>query len=220
MTLALPTHIAAVRTCGVAVLPVTWSEKLRRRLAGTDVAEPSLRILREAYEGLPSRLVHSLAGEQIVSNVAVGVSPGWHRQRVDTILDGAPASFIPGMCIAGPTGEEAVVLSYVPGSARSHRDIAGDGERAVEVELAPGDVAVLDSRCARRWSRPEVVFALSVVRSWIEPQADLGTLVRADTLARVARFAGRQDAPAVTVREWLFERHERRPAADAVSPGG
>lgn len=211
MTLMMPTHVTAVETAGVAVMPVVWSERLRGRLAVLGRDRSTLRALREAYEGLPVRVAEEVAGEQVLSSFGTDAPAGWHRQRGDTIADGAPGAFVPGLCIGGPVGEAPVTLSYLPGSARARHDAPILPDLAASVELAPGDVAVLDSRCVRRWSDPQSVFRMSLVRTWIVPEDDARELVTAETLPRLARFAGAAAAPARTVEEWLFERHERRP---------
>lgn len=210
MTVLFPTYLTAVETAGVAVLRVTWSDKLRQRLATMTADRLSVRVLREAFEGLPIRIAQGLAGEQVFSGAGVGVRHGWYRQRLDTVAAGAPGNFVPGVCVAGPVGGQAVDLDYVPGSARLPADAAVPEDLTARVRLAQGDVAVLDSRCARRWSHPEQVFRLSVVRPWLEPERDGRELVGSDILPRVQRFAGVPWAPATTLEQWLFERHERR----------
>jgi hypothetical protein len=210
MTLAMPSYLTAVDTAGVAVLPVTWSDKLRQRLAAMPADRLSLRVLREAYEGLPMRVAQGIAGEQVLSSAGLGAAPGWHRQRVDSVADGAPSRFVPGLCIAGPVGAAATTLWYVPGSASAPRDAPVLESLALAAELVPGDVAVLDSRCMRRWSDPAAVFRMSVVRTWIQPERDGRELITGDVSPQLARFAGSPWAPAETVRQWLFERHERR----------
>jgi hypothetical protein len=211
MSLLMPTHLTAVETAGVAVLRVTWSDKLRQRLATQTGDRIILRVLREAYEGLPLRVAEQIAGEQVLSHAGVGVPAGWYRQRVDTVADGAPRAFVPGLSILGPVGAEPVTLSYAPGSARLPHDAPVPVESATDIELAPGDVVVADSRCALRLSDPAAVFQLSVVRAWLEPERDFTAFVTRDVLPRVARFAGVASVPAATPEQWLFERHERRP---------
>jgi hypothetical protein len=208
MSVAMPAYLTAVETAGVAVLPITWSDRLCQRLSTMTAERLVPRVLREAYEGLPLRVAQEIAGEQVLSYAGVGTRAGWHRQRVDTVADGAPRTFVPGLCIAGPVGDAPVTLSYLPGSARLRRGAATLGDLAAHAELAPGDVAVLDSRCTRRWSDPATVFQLSVVRPWIEPERDFAALVTTDTPPRVARFTGAPWAPAATPSQWLFDRHE------------
>lgn len=210
MSLVFPAHVTAVETSGVAVLRTTWSDKLCQRLAGMDSARPNFRVVREAYEGLPMRVAQDVAGEQVFSRARTGVPRGWYRTRTDTVAAGAPNTFIPGVCIAGPVGGGPGSLSVIPGSARLPADTAVPTELAVSVDLDAGDVAVLDSRCMRRWSAPETTFQLSVVRPWIEPEQDAAPLVDPQGPARASRFAGLPWMPAPTLESWLFDRHERR----------
>jgi hypothetical protein len=207
--LAFPSYVTAVETSGFAVLRNTWSDKLRQRL-GAESGNPAFRSVREAYDGLPMRVAQDVAGEQIFSLARVGLPAGWLRARTDIIGSGAPASFIPGLCIAGPVGDTAALLAVVPGSARLPLDAEVPEELAAEAELAPGDVAVLDPRCMRRWSIPKTIFQLSVVRTWIQPECDASAMVGPDAPPRAARFAGVPSAPAATFESWLFARHERR----------
>jgi hypothetical protein len=208
--LAFPGHVIAVETAGFAVLRNTWSDKLRQRLLGLELGRPAFRSIRESYDGLPMRVAQKVVGEPIFSSACVGLPSGWFRARTDTVDSGAPASFIPGVCIAGPVGDVAAVLAVVPGSARLTSEAEVPAELAVEVGLAPGDVAVLDSRCMRRWSAPQTVFQLSVVRAWVQPDLDGPAMAGPDLPARAARFAGVGSAPATTLESWLFERHERK----------
>ena len=210
MGLAFPSYVLAVQTAGFAVLSNTWSDKLCQRLLGLDASRPNFRSVREAYDGLPMRVAEAVAGEQIFSSARTGLPSGWFRARTDTVDSGAPVGFIPGVCISGPVAREAVMLAVVPGSARLTAGAAAPADLAVETELGPGDVALLDSRCMQRWSAPQTVFQLSVVRTWIQPELDVSALTGPDLPARAARFAGAGSAPAVTLESWLFERHERR----------
>ncbi len=211
MGLAFPGHVIAIETAGFAVLRNTWSDKLRQRLFGLELGRPAFRSIREAYDGLPMRVAQEVIGEPIFSSARVGLPPGWFRARTDTVDSGAPASFIPGVCIAGPVGDMPAALAVVPGSARLPTEAEVPTELAIEVRLVPGDVAVLDSRCMGRWSVPETIFQLSVVRAWVQPDLDASAMVGPDLPARAARFAGVASAPAATLESWLFERHERRP---------
>ena len=137
MTVRFPTYLTAVETAGVAVLPVTWSDKLCQRLATMTADRLSVRVLREAFEGLPMRIAQALAGEQVFSGAGVGVPAGWHRQRLDTVAAGAPSNFLPGVCVAGPVSSRAVDLDYVPGSARLPADAAVPEDLTAGAQLSP-----------------------------------------------------------------------------------
>ena len=206
--------VQELETRGWTVVEGCLSPQLQRHLArGYPNPNPSeLALVRQAFDGLPMRITESLVGEVILSRVKYGAEPGWHRGRADTVASGAPAGFIPGFDLACVLDARPCPAEVVPGSGRLRADDPLPESICQAAELAPGDLAIFDSRLLRRWppERGPRVFWFSVIRPWLTPLSDFSKRLRPETPPRARRFFGEPWWPARDVREWLFRTHKNK----------
>jgi hypothetical protein len=209
---SLSTQLLA--TAGCAMLKQNLSLRLLKSLArGFPNQNPSeLALVRQVFDGLPMRIVQGLIGEVILSAIKYGCEQGWRRSRIDTVASGAPAEFVPGFDLATVIDQEACRLEFLPGSGRLTADSVYPTQIARSVELAAGDLAILDSRLVRRWpdDRRHSIYMVSVVRFWLTPQQDFSGRISADLPSRALRFFGAPWQPAREIGQWLFHNHPER----------
>jgi hypothetical protein len=210
-TVALGTQ--ELETRGWTIVEGCLSPQLQRHLSrGFPNPNPSeMTLVRQAFDGLPLRIVDGLIGDVILSHVRYGVSEGWHRGRDDTVASGAPAEFVPGFDLSCVLNGKSCAIEVVPGSGRLGTKDPVPEEIKQLTQLAPGDLAIFDSRLMRRWPAEGArwVFSFSVVRRWLTPVTDFSKRLRPGTPPRALRFFG-EPWPACDVREWLFQTHQRR----------
>ena len=203
-------------TEGCAILRESLSPRLLKSLTrGFPSTNPSeLTLVRQVFDGLPMRIVQELIGEVVLSAIKCGCESGWHRSRVDTIASGAPAEFVPGFDLATVIDQKLCRLDFLCGSGRLAADSAYPAQIYRSVELAPGDLAILDSRLLRRWpdDHGQHIYMASVVRYWLTPLQDISSRLSADLPPRALRFFGVPWQPAREISQWLFRNHPRRSA--------
>jgi hypothetical protein len=177
-----------------------------------------LSLIRQAFDGLPLRIINGLIGEVVLSAIRVEASSEWHRGRDDTIISGAPPEFIPGFDLVINIGSETAGLEVISGSGRLPIDSPYELLDSRFIELVHGDMVILDSRILRRWiSKNEgAIFWFSVIRPWLTPLDDFTNKVRPDTPPRALRFYGIPWIPAQDIGQWLFKNHRKR-SSDAGS---
>jgi hypothetical protein len=177
-----------------------------------------IQVTRQAFDGLPLRITQALAGETILSAFGIGTAEGWHRGRSDTLESGAPTEFIPGFDCFAPAGAEPCRVEVIPGGGRLRRDDPLPLVTARTVELAPGDLLILDSRAPRHWppEPPRHLFWFSIVRSWMTPQSRFDDLLDEDVPPRALRFYGVPFAPHRDVGAWIFDTHQPQSRAEAA----
>jgi hypothetical protein len=202
------------------VLKGNLSPQLTRHLArGFPEHNPSkLTLVRQAFDGMPLRIVTGLIGEVVLSMIRSGATPDWHRGRNDTIASGAPSQFIPGFDLAATIDTSSCILEVIPGSGRLSVSDPNPKQISTPVELDPCDLAILDSRLLRRWSAEsgKQVFWFSVIRPWLTPLDDFEPEIRSNTPPRALRFFGLPWQPAREVGQWIFTSHTKR-STDAGS---
>lgn len=203
-----------LETRGWTVVEGCLSPQLQRHLArGYPNPNPSeMTLVRQAFDGLPLRITQGLVGEVILSQVKYGAGEDWHRGRGDTVASGAPPDFVPGFDLACVLNGRPCEVEVIPGSGRL---AAGDPpplQIAQAFALAPGDLAIFDSRLLRRWptGRGRHAFWFSVIRPWLTPLSDFSRRLRPETPPRALRFFGIPWLPHRDVGEWLFRTHRKR----------
>jgi hypothetical protein len=205
--------IQELETRGWTIVEGCLSPQLQRHLArGFPNPNPSeMTLVRQAFDGLPMRIVEGLIGEVILSQVRYGVSQGWHRGRNDTIASGAPADFVPGFDLSCVLNGKPCTIEVVPGSGRLRTHDPVPEEIKQPATLAPGDLAIFDSRLLRCWppQGADWVFCFSVVRRWLTPVTDFSKRLRPGTPPRALRFFG-EPWPARDIGEWLFRTYQKR----------
>ena len=212
--------IQNLETQGWTVLKGNLSPQLTRHLArGFPEHNPSqLTLVRQAFDGMPLRIITGLIGEVVLSMIRSGAAPDWHRGRNDTIASGAPSQFIPGFDLATTIDSSPCILEVIPGSGRLSANDPNPSQISARVEVGPCDLAILDSRLIRRWSLEtgKKVFWFSVIRPWLTPLDNFEREVRSNTPPRALRFFGLPWQPARDVGQWIFNTHNKR-STDARS---
>lgn len=214
MSATVALGVQELATRGWTIVEGCLSPQLQRHLVrGFPSPNPSeMTLVRQAFDGLPMRITENLLGEVILSQVAYGVGTGWRRGREDTILSGAPADFIPGFDLACTLDGKPCTIEVIPGSGRLRANDPVPEEIKQVAQLAPGDLAIFDSRLLRRWptERSDWVFWFSVIRPWITPVADFSNRLRPGTPPRALRFFGAPWWPSRDISEWLLRTHQKR----------
>jgi hypothetical protein len=169
-------------------------------------------LVRQVFDGLPMRITQGMVGEVILSDISYGVQQGWHRGRSDIVNCGAPASFVPGFDMATVLDFKPCLIDVIDGSSRLAADDGCPTGLRQSVEIAPGDLAIFDSRLLRRWAedRCQWVYSLSVIRPWITPVSDFSSKIHPDMPPRALRFYGCPWWPSRDVGEWIFRNHTKR----------
>lgn len=210
MTSTVSLCVQQLETQGWAVVEAVLSPKMIALLTRGSGGFPEFRIIRQVFEGLPMRIMETIAGRMVLSMARYGVSQEWHRGRDDIVASGAPADFISGFDVGLRLDSEPCILEVISGSARlGPRDVIPlQLQRTVEVAVHA--VVILDSRTVRRWSAQLAsrIFWFSVVRPWIMPLMNFFDKLPKDTPPRALQFAGMP--PAKDVGEWLFRAHPKR----------
>ena len=203
-----------LETQGWVVIRQNLSPRLLTSLArGFPNPNPSeLVLVRQVFDGLPMRIIQGLIGEVMLSAIKYGAQQGWHRGRNDTVSSGAPANFIPGFDLAAILDSESCSVDVIAGSGRLETGEDYPVEISQSIEIAPGDLAIFDSRLLRRWpsDRCQWVYSSSVIRPWITPLSDFSSRIGLDMPPRALRFYGVPWQPARDVGEWLFRNHTKR----------
>lgn len=206
--------IQELETQGWTILRGNLSQRLLSHFArGYPAPNPSeLILVRQAYDGLPMRIVEGLVEQAVLSAVRYGAEEQWHRGRDDTVRGGAPADFIPGFDLAATLDSAPCALEVISGSQRLGVDDPYPLQQSRSIELASGDLAIMDSRLLRRWSAQSAYWILwfSVIRPWLTPLDDFTDKIRPDTPPRALRFYGIPWRPARDVGQWLFHSHSKR----------
>jgi hypothetical protein len=205
-------YIQELETRGWAVVEGCVSLQAQGHLRQGCYNRAEIKIVHQIFDGLPMCVTQGLIGGVILSQVMYGGDANWNRGRSDTITSGAPAEFIPGVDLAFALGGKTCLVEVIPGSGRLSAGDPCPTDISQVVELAPGDLAIFDSRLLRRWlpEHNRWVFCFSVIRSWLMPLSDFSEALGAETQAGVPCFFDTPLSPPRDVGEWLFQTHQKR----------
>ncbi len=195
-------------TQGWCTIPAILCEATRKSSARSRSGEPSPKVLREIYLGLPARLIEAVLGPAVLSQLLIEEVQEWTRGDDAPRRDGAPVDFVAGFDVLYTDGDASVEIEVVSGSHRL--DGPTDDQPTLRLALSPDDIAVLDSTLVRR--RREGggrVVRFSVVRSWMAPVRDFSESCSNDAPSRLRFFLGATSKPAADAIDWLHRAHGR-----------
>lgn len=201
MSAAAPLVLQDLRTRGWTLLEAAGA------WADLEAVAPAVAA-RRSFEGALAEAAAGLLGPCMLSFARIGAPAGWHRGRADTVQSGAPPEFIPGLDLV--RAREPMRAALIPGSGRLRSGDPAPEALAVELSLRPDQALLLDTRLWRRWPAPAPALFFSVVRAWLEPEADFRALAGAEASPADRLFFGAATQPATDVGRWLSGR-ERRP---------